>query len=207
MDPQFSYFAPIAINVKGTGPFSIQRPDHSKVEATSKVAKEIFVKAFETSYTRYHKESGSEANLEEWLKIKVPINQWLSEMFDEEYEEYKKGQIGFIYLADAKDRLAGWLSHSQVDEKGCIYLSLCSLETSLSNRKIASTAFKEVLENDHLVKMIPNVKEIKLVTRKINTVAQRLYTGAGFICDETINPSDYGASYDNRYIGFRRKVS
>lgn len=95
------------------------------------------------------------------------------------------------------------LSHSPVSEKGEVYLSQCSLEAGSRNHKVASTAFGKVLRENSIRQLFPEVKEVKLIARKINTIAHSLYTKAGFTMDETIDPAVYGDSYDDRYIGFR----
>lgn len=200
---------PVKVNIPGKEEvtFSIQRPDRERIKVTAEVAKRIFVQAFEKSYTRYYDEAQPGVSIEEWLRIKSDLRGWLGSIFDEEYQECQNGTKGFIHLCDSRNNLVGWLSHSQVDEKGDLYLSQCSLEADWSNKKVSTTAFAEVLNGNHLVTMFPRVKEVKLIVRKINKVAQQLYTRAGFTCDETIRPEDYGSSYDDRYIGFRRRVN
>lgn len=205
----FSSFEPIPFEVnvpeKGNISFIILRPDDERVRATADRAKQAFVEAFETNYTRFYNESKSEVSIEQWLRLKsgVTVREWLSETFDEEYQEYKAGAKGFIYLCDCQDNLVGWLSHGQVDEKGDLYLSQCSIEAEWRNQKVSTTAFSQVLNNNQLSTLFPEVKEVKLIVRKVNTLAQQLYSRAGFTRDETINPENYGASYDDRYVGYR----
>jgi hypothetical protein len=181
------------------------QPNPEEMQRTAPAAKAIFQEAFFTSYTDYHRKSGSTEPVEKWLRLRegVSLEGWLGDVFDEEYKEYLVGDKGFIYLCHPDGHLIGWLSHSQVSEKGDLYLSQCSLEASSRNQKVATTAFAEAFQSDNIRRIFPGVGEVKLIVRKINTVARRLYAHAGFIMDETIDPSIYGDSYDDRYVGYR----
>lgn len=208
--PPFSSFSPITIPVeipgKGMVPFTIQRPAAETVQATQAVAKKIFVEAFTTNYTKYHADENPGVSIEAWLKIKTGIGEWLGGTFDEEYQEYLEGKKGVIYLSDPQNNLVGWISHSPVDGKGDVYLSQCSLEADWRNKKVSTTVFSTVLNSVHLKAIFPEAQELKLIVRKINLVARKLYEKAQFICDETIKPEQYGASYDNRYVGYRKRI-
>lgn len=198
--PPFSF----TIKPPGGAALTVYRPDEATVEKTKATAKEIFVEAFATTYTGYHTNSKSADPIEKWLRLKegLSLQQWLSNTFDGEYEEYKAGKKGFVYLVNSKGNLMGWLSHSPVSEKGELYLSQCSLEAASRGKKVASTAFAAVFQTQ-IHTMFPGLKEVKLIARRINESANWLYTKAGFTRDETINPAVYGDSYDNRYVGFR----
>jgi len=187
------------------GTMTICRPNLEEMQRTAPIAKTIFLEAFSTTYTEYHCQSGSIEPIEKWLRLRpgLSLQSWLSLVFDEEYEEYLKGSKAFIYLCDSEGTLVGWLSHSPVSEKGEMYLSQCSLEAGSRNHKVATTAFEKTFKGNCLKQLFPDVKEVKLIARKINTIAHRLYTKAGFVMDETIDPAVYGDSYDDRYIGFR----
>lgn len=184
------------------------RPDAEEVKKTSEVAKRIFVEAFTTTYTKYHQSSGSSDSIETWLRLRnsLSLEQWLSDTFDEEYEEFLEGQKGFVYLTAPDGHLVGWLSHSPVNAKGELYLSQCSLEADARNQKVATTAFAEALKENHIHELFAGITQVKLIARKINEAAEHLYTRAGFIKDETIDPSVYGDSYDDRYIGYRLEL-
>jgi ribosomal protein S18 acetylase RimI-like enzyme len=181
------------------------RPDLEELQKTSDRAKAIFLEAFSTTYTEYYRNSGSSEPIEKWLRLKdsFTLQSWLSATFDEEYEEYLAGLKSFVYLCNEQGKLIAWLSHSPVSETGDLYLSQCSLSADFHNKKVASTVFATIFQDDNIQKIFPEVKAIKLITRKINIIAQRLYTKVGFIMDETIDPSIYGESYDNRYVGYR----
>lgn len=185
------------------------RPDTEEVKKTAPVAKAIFREAFSTTYTDYHRKSGSAEPIEKWLRLRegLTLEQWLNNTFEAEYEEYNLGKKSFIYLCDSNNNLLGWLSHSPLSVIGDLYLSQCSLEASSRNQKIATTSFSEVFTNGRIKKMFPGVSEVKLITRKINAIACQLYDKAGFKRDETIDPSIYGESYDDRYVGYRLSVS
>lgn len=211
-------FNPFSINVatpeKGAKTYSVQRPNAEQVRATYEVAKQIFVEAFSTTYTTYHKNSGDTGTVAQWLKLserwtqsKDGLKEWLTQTYEDEHKEYLEGKKDFIHLYDNQNKLVGWLSHSPVDEKGDLYLSQCSLEADSRNQRVASTSFTEVLNSDLLHTMFPEAKELKLIARKINTFARNLYEKAHFICDETIDPKVYGDSYDNRYVGYRLPLS
>lgn len=185
----------------------IYRPDKDIVEKTKDIAKAIFVEAFTTTYTDYHKKSSSADSIEKWLRLKegLSLKQWLCNTFEGEYEEYKTGLKGFVHIVNLRGELLGWISHSPVSKNGELYLSQCSLEGNSRGKKIATTAFVTALKCQ-LQNMFPGVKEVKLIARKINEVAYRLYTRSGFTKDETIDPAIYGESYDDRYVGYRRTV-
>lgn len=186
----------------------IQRPDQATLDKTMNVAKTIFIEAFTTTYTGYHKASGSQESIESWLKLSegLSINQWLSNVFASELEECKLGEKKFIHLLDSKGELLGWISHSPVSPQGDLYLSQCCLSSKWRNKRLATTVFSEVINKGRLSELFPEAKEVKLITRKINEAAKHLYTGAGFIMDETINPETYGESYNDRYVGFRLSI-
>ncbi len=188
---------------------SIVRPDKDTVYKTKDLAKSIFVEAFRTTYTGYHQKSESKLSIEAWLRLKegYTITSWLEATFDGEFEEFEKGEKDFIHLNDESGTLIGWLSHGKVSEIGDVYLSQCSLEAQSRNQRVASTAFQEVLQNKELIQtVLPGAKEFKLIARKINEYADKLYTQAGFTKDETIDPKVYGESYDDRYVGYRKKL-
>lgn len=210
LKPVCTTFDPFSIDIqnpkKGLTSFSIKRPSPQEVTATAAVAKDIFVEAFQTSYTHYFNESQAGGTIEQWLKIKSGLKVWLSETFDEEYQDFLSGRKGFIHLIDSNNQLVGWASHSPIDDKGCVYLSQCSLEGEWRNQRVATEAFHEIFHNNQIFNMFPQVKEVKLIVRKINQIAQRLYTRAGFTCDETIKPEIYGEAYDERYVGFRKAI-
>jgi ribosomal protein S18 acetylase RimI-like enzyme len=190
------------------GTLIVYRPDRSVMRETAEAAKAIFIEAFSTTYGEYHTQSRSVEPIEKWLHLKegVNINEWLSSTFDEEYREYLAGQKEFLYLCNANRNLIGWLSHTPVSKTGELYLSQCSLEAKSRNHKIATATFAKVLTEGHLKEVFPGVKDVKLIARKINTVASQLYVKAGFIKDETIDPQIYGESYNDRYVGFRMKI-
>lgn len=75
------------------------------------------------------------------------------------------------------------------------------------NKKVASTTFAEVIKKNHLHTMFPGVKSVKLIARRINDAAMHLYTGAGFVKGETIDPKVYGESYSDCYLGYRLAVA
>lgn len=183
------------------GEVAFYRPNPKEMQQSVGDAKLIFIEAFSTTYTQYHLQSGNSDPIEKWLRLKPgqTLQSWLSRVFDEEYEEYLAGTKNFIYLSDSNGQLIGFLSHSPVSEKGEVYLSLLALAASHRNQKIAT----QLLKADTMKQLFPSAKEFKVITRKINAIAQRLYTHAGFIMDETIDPAVYGDSYDDRYIGFR----
>jgi hypothetical protein len=187
------------------GMFIAYRPDLDEMQRTSGLAKAIFQEAFSTTYRDYYRKSGSNESIEKWLRLKegLTLESWLSNTFDGEYEEYLLGLKGFIYLCDSDGNLVGWLSHSFVSETGEMYLSQCSLEAGSRNQKVTSIIFAETFKNGYIKKIFPGVKVVKLIARKINTIAHRLYTKVGFIMDETIDPSVYGDSYDDRYVGYQ----
>ena len=189
--------------------FTIERPSEEEVNRTAGVAKEIFVNAFTKKYREYHTAAKTEQSIEEWLRLKtgVVFKDWLETTFDEELQEYRDGKKGMIYLTDEQGRLVAWLSHSAVDEKGDVYLSQCSLEAESQDKKIASTAFAEVINTNNILTLFPGAKKLKLIARKVNTSADHLYIKAGFKRNDTITPSDYGASYDDRYVGYQKDVS
>ncbi len=187
------------------GTLFISNPSWDEFNNQSAEAKNIFVEAFSTTYTEYYGESGSQEPIEKWLKLKshFTLASWLSNVFDDEKEEYLQGLKKFIFVHNQENKLIGWLSYSPLSETGEIYLSQCSLEASSRDQRVATTAFSSVFKEGLYKKLFPGVKEIKLITRKINTRAKKLYLSNGFIMDETIDPSIYGESYDDRYIGFR----
>lgn len=190
------------------GKFVVVRPDREAVEKTKKIAKEIFIEAFTTTYTGYHKESGDAGSIEVWLGKKegYTINQWLSDTFDEEYEEYLEGKKFFVHLYDEKEELSGWLSHGPISETGEMYLSQCSLEAESRGQRVASDAFKEALQKETYEKLFPGVKVVKLIAREINKIAEKLYLNAGFTKDVTIDPKIYGEGYGPLYVGYRKTL-
>ena len=189
------------------GTCTIFRPDAATIEKTKSLAKEIFVEAFATTYTEYHQKSSSSDTIEKWLRLKegLTLKLWLSNTFDGEYDEYKAGKKGFVYLINSNKNIIGWLSHSPVSPTGELYLSQCSLEAGSRNKHLASLSFAVAVQ-EHAQKMFPNVKEVKLIARKINERAHWLYTKAGFTKDEKIDPHVYGESYDERYVGYRKTL-
>jgi len=191
------------------GKMILYRPNLEEMERTAPIAKAIFVEAFSTTYTQCHHQSGAKETIESWLRLRpgLTLQSWLSLVFDEEYEEYLNGSKGFIYLCNSKGALVGWLSHSPVSKTGDLYLSQCSLEAASRNHRVATAAFNKVLEENFIKLLFPDVKEIKLIARKINKIAHCLYTKAGFTVDETIDPTVYDDAYDDRYIGFRLTVA
>jgi ribosomal protein S18 acetylase RimI-like enzyme len=195
---------PIEINTS-LGTMTIFRPSLEEIVRTAPMAKAIFLEAFSTTYTEYHRRSGSLEPIENWLCLRpgLSLQSWLGSVFDEEYEEYLTGNKGFLYLCDSQGALIGWLSHSPVSERGEVYLSQCSLEAGSRNHGVATMAFEKALQENSIKQLFPNVSQIKLIARKINTIAYRLYTKSGFVVDETIDPAIYGDTYDDRYIGFR----
>lgn len=190
------------------GTVLVYRPSLEEIEKTASLAKAIFQEAFATTYREYHQQSGTVEPIETWLRLKdgMTLESWLSQTFDEEYEEYLKGDKGFIYLCTSSGYFIGWLSHSNMNEKGDVYLSQCSFEAGSRHQKIATTVLLKALEQENIKKIFPGVKELKLITRKINAIARHLFTRAGFTMDETINPNVYGDSYDDRYIGYRLMI-
>ena len=187
------------------GQITVYQPEFEEMQRTAPLAKAIFIEAFSTSYTEYHRLSGSMDPIEKWLRLRegLTLESWLDGVFDEEYKEYLAGGKVFLYLCDSQGSLIGWLSHSPVSEKGELYLSQCSLESGCRNQKVATSAFEKVFKGNVIKELFPEAKEVKLITRKINKIAQHLYTKAGFIMDEMIDPVVYGDSYDERYVGFR----
>lgn len=181
------------------------RPSIDELIELSPQAEAIFVEAFSTTYTEYYLASGSNQSIEQWLKLKngLSLKEWLSNTFKGELEENLIGAKEFILIFNSEGSLLGFLSHSPLDEKGDIYLSQSSLEAGTRDQKVATMAFGKALQEGLIKKIFPGVKQVKLITRKINTRAKHLYLKAGFIMDETIDPSIYGESYDDRYVGFR----
>lgn len=199
--------APFPIHVqvpeKGRVHFFIARPEDKHVIQTRQRMKDCFVTAFSANYTRYHGESKSALPVEEWLRLRkgVTFTAWLEETFDEEFAEFKEGTKGFLQLSDEKEQLIGWLSHSAVGRNGDVYLSQCSLDTKWQNQRVATTAFKAMMESQAFRTLFPGVTAFKLIVRKINTIALQLYKSAGFVINEHIDPKVYGSSYDDRYVG------
>lgn len=183
------------------------RPDREEIEKTAPIAKAMFQEAFATTYTEYYHQSKVDVPIEKWLLVRegLTLQSWLTNVFDDEYEEYLHGQKEFILICDGQGNFIGWLSHSPVATNGDLYLSQCSLEADSRNHKIATTAFTQLLIE--LKRIFPNVKEIKLITRKINIIARNLFLKAGFTMDLTIDPSVYGDSYDDRYVGYRLSLN
>lgn len=184
------------------------RPDFEEIQNTAALAKAIFVEAFSTSYTHYHRHSGSVDAIEKWLRLSegLTLETWLSKTFDGEYNECLSGKKSFIYLRDANQKLIGWLSHSPVSEEGDVYLSQCSLEADSRYKKVATTIFAETFKKELIQNIFPGVKELKLIARKINKIACQLYEKAEFERDDKIDPHVYGDDYDDRYVGFRKVV-
>lgn len=187
------------------GKFIAYRPNLEDMQRTSRAAKNIFVEAFSSTYREYHQNSKAALPIEKWLRLKegLTLETWLSNTFDGEYEEYLKGAKEFIFLCTKEGQLVGWLSHSMLSKDGELYLSQCSLEHASRNQKVASTVFHEVFKDHHIKNIFPGITEIKLITRKINTIARSLYIKARFHEDEQLDPRVYGESYDDRYIGYR----
>lgn len=202
---------PLEIDPQRFPGFTIVRPDLDLVLKTKEIAREIFKEAFTSTYTEYHKQSGSQDSIEAWLKISGgrSVDQWLSETFDEELKEFEQEKKFFIYLVNTEKELLGWLSHSPVSEDGDLYLSQCCLRAEWRRKKVASTAFSRVIKTTEelLFRLFPSIKEVKLIARKINLAAHGLYTGAGFTVDPKIDPKVYGGSYDDRYVGYRLTAS
>lgn len=198
----------LVINTKA-GKLTATRPTKDEIVRTKSVAKAIFVDAFSTTYTEYHAKSRTVLPIAEWLRLKegLSLEQWLHNTFDGEYEEWENGEKEFIHLYNESQELVAWLSHSPLSKTGEVYLSQCSLEAKSRNKGVATTAFAEALKDGQLQAIFPGIKEIKLITRKINEYAMKLYTGAGFALDEKIDPSVYGESYDDRYVGYRLDLS
>lgn len=191
------------------GQFTVHRPDKDAVERTKKLAKEIFVEAFTTTYTEYYKNSKAVEPIEKWLGLRegLTINQWLENTFDGEYEEYLEGKKQFVHLYNDSEELAGWISHEPVSATGEMYLSQCSLEAKSRGGRVSSTVYEEALRDKETIqKLFPGVKVVKLIAREINEYAKRLYKGAGFTVDLKIDPKIYGPGYNDRYIGFRKDV-
>lgn len=180
------------------------RPDKEEVQRTVSIAKAIFIEAFTTTYQTYHQQSGSNKTIEEWLRLRegLTLESWLSMTFTGEYEEYMQGLKGLFYLSNEDGRLLGWLSYNWNPEKGELYLSQGALQADMRNKFIATSCFSELFHSGNLESIFPGIKDIKLITRKINTAARRLFTKCGFRLDEVIDPSVYGDSYDDRYIGY-----
>ncbi len=190
------------------GNLTAYRPNLEEMQKYAPIAKRLFQEAFSITYREYHRMSHSAETIEKWLHLKedFTLDSWLSNTFDEEYEDYVMGTKKFVFLRDSQGTLIAWLSHSLVSKEGSVYLSQCSLEAGLHRRGIASSAFAEVLKQDLIKEVFPEVKEITLITRKINLAARHLYIKAGFTMDETLDPNIYGSSYDDRYVGYRLKV-
>lgn len=198
----FSFSTPSPIG----GDVTLYRPDLMIIEKTREMAKEIFIEAFETTYTTYYVESGTTLSIEEWLRLKdgLKMRDWLSLTFDEEYNECLSGEKGIIYLKTQADPLIAWASHSALSPTGELYLSQCCISERWRGKGIPSSIFFDLMKSPHIIhQMFSGIKEVKVITRKINTAANRLYTGAGLIRDETLDPSVYGDAYDDRYIGYR----
>ncbi len=190
------------------GAMTIYPPTLAEIQKTASIAKSIFIEAFTTNYTDYYRQSGVQVPIEQWLKLKphLTLQSWLNLVFDEEYKECLAGTKAMIYLCNNDGILIGWLSHSPMSEKGEMYLSQCSLASDFRNHRVATTAFEKVFQENYVKKLFPDIKEVKLIVRKINTIAAHLYIKSGFTMDETIDPSIYGESYDDRYVGFRRQI-
>jgi len=201
---------PREINSQKFPGLTILRPDEDLIEKTKEVAKSIFVEAFTSTYTEYHKQSESKDSIEVWLKLSegLSVKQWLNQTFDNEFEEYQQGKKAFIYLVNTQEEVLGWLSHSPVSEDGDLYLSQCCLTAKWRNQQVASTAFASIIKAkpDLLSKLFPGIKTVKLIARRINQAAQGLYTKAGFKQDSEIDPKVYGDTYDSRYVGYRLSV-
>lgn len=184
------------------------RPTSEEVRQMSPKAKEMFIEAFSTTYKEYHRYSGSQEPIHQWLRLKngLTLESWLEGVYDGEYEEYSAGKKEFLYISDSSGNLLGWLSHAPLSEKGEIYLSQGCLDAEHRNHRIATAAFEKVFHEMYVEELFPDAKEIKLIVRKINTRAIHIYTNAGFIMDVSIDPAVYGDCYDDRYIGFRLTV-
>lgn len=183
-------------------------PDSEEMHKSAAFIKSLYIEAFLTTYTKYHRESGSTESIEKWLGLKenLTLARWLENGFDEEYREYFLGDKKFIFLRNYEGALIAWMSYSPLNEKGAIYLSQCSLEAKYRRQGVASSVFFQGLKQDQIQKIFPGAKEINLVTRKINVAAQHLYTKAGFILDETMDPSIYGSCYGDRYVCYKRSL-
>ncbi len=190
------------------GMLSVSRPSKEHAAKTKEIAKKIFVEAFSTTYTQYHINSKSVDTIEKWLRLRdgFTLNSWLEATFEGDYTEFTEGKKEFVYLTDENENLLGWLTHTPVSKTGEVYLSQCSLEADSRNKKIATTGISEALSKENLEAIFPKVTEIKLITRKINEYARRLYTNAGFHEDLQISPAQYGDDYDDRYVGYRMTI-
>ncbi len=191
------------------GQFTVRRPDREAVERTKKLAKDIFIEAFTTTYTEYHKKSGDTRKIQVWLgkPEELTIDKWLSDTFDSEYTEYLEGSKFFVHLYDAQENLSGWISHGPISETGEMYLSQCTLNADSRGGKVATTIYKEVLGNKETLEAIfPGIKEVKLIAREMNEAARRLYTGAGFVLDRKVDPKIYGEEYGPLYVGYRKTI-
>ncbi len=188
------------------GDVAFYRPDQVTIEKTREIAREIFIEAFETTYTGYYVESGTTLPIEEWLRLKggLKMREWLNLTFDEEYNECLSGEKGIIYLKTEADPLIAWVSHSRLSATGELYLSQCCISERWRRKGIPSSIFFDLIKTPHIIhQMFPGIKEAKLITRKINIAANRLYMKAGLIRDETLDPSVYGDAYDDQYVGYR----
>ena len=190
------------------GEVTIYQPDFHEVQQKSSEAKAIFLEAVSTTYRAYHRDSGSVETIEKWLRLKdrITLEEWLCQTYDDEYEEYLAGIKGFIYFSDSLGNLIGWLSHGMVAEDGDVYLSQCTIKVMARHQKIATFALAGALQNGNIQLIFPGVKQLKVITRKINKIARHLFTSAGYTLDESIDPSIYGDGYDDRYVGYRLKV-
>jgi ribosomal protein S18 acetylase RimI-like enzyme len=187
------------------GILTVRRPSMEEMVRTATEAKSIFMESFSTNYTEYYRQSGSTDSIERWLRLKPGLNfcTWLSAVFDEEYNDCSSGKKSFLYLCGPNGKLIGWISHTPVSEKGEVYFSTLTLEAAVRCHRVATAAIAEGLKINTFRQLFPGAKEIRIITRKINVIAQRLYLKAGFTQDEAIDPSVYGECYDDRYIGFR----
>jgi len=191
-----------------TTTIAICKPARDVLEKTREVAKAIFMEAFTTTYTQYHRNSGSIEPIETWLGlVDIKFHDWLNSTFDEEYQEALVGTKEFVYLCGADRSLIGWFSHSPVSKTGEVYLSQGSIEAASRNQKIAQTSFAEAINKNFFAKLFPGAKEIKVIAREVNAAADHLYTAVGFTKDNKIDPSIYGKQYNNRYVGYRMTLT
>lgn len=203
------YHSPVLLEAETPiGKMYVFRPTAEEVERTSPVAKAIFQEAFSTTYRDYHQKSGSTEPIEKWLRLKegLTLESWLSNVYDGEYEEYLAGSKEYIYFCHEDGSLIGWMSHGPLSDNGDVYLSQCAFEKSSRHRKAATTVLAIALKKQNITRIFPGVKELKLITRKINKITNHLFVSAGFTMDETIDPSTYGDSYDDRYVGYRLTI-
>lgn len=185
---------------------SISRPDKEGLRAVSEIAKNIFIEAIGTTYTQYYQESKSIFSIEKWLQLKegISFKAWIESVYEGEYNDFLEGKKIFLFLHNANEELIGWATHSPISKNGDLYVSQCCLKSEWRNRKVASQLVSTLLKQKDTISLVfPKMSIIKLITRRINEAANRLYTNSGFTRDEKMDPSIYGDDYDDRYVGFR----